>query len=218
MVTLISEWVVTIISVIIFTTFIEILIPNSNYKRYIDVVMGFLLVVVILTPLTKFIGGQVDFEEGILRASNQLELSTAQNRISNVQYDNDEAIIRLYKNEIGKQLRNYIEQNTEYAVNDVSIEIDDDSSSSEFGSIKNFDITLEKKTENVKPVNKTIKPIQINIPIRKNSNNTVEAGSILVSNETDSIKENISNLYNISGDNVNIHILKNNQSGGEGRP
>ena len=41
MMALISEWVVTIISLIIFTTFIEILIPNSNYKRYIDVVMGF---------------------------------------------------------------------------------------------------------------------------------------------------------------------------------
>ena len=210
MVAFISEWVVTIISLIIFTTFIEILIPNSNYKRYIDVVMGFLLVVVILTPLTKFIGGQVDFEEGILRASNQLELSTAQNRMSNVQYDNDEAVIRLYKNEISKQLQDYIEKNTEYAVNNISIEIDDNSGSPEFGSIKNFNITLEKKTENVKPVNKTVKPIQINIPVRKNNNNTVEAGSILVSNETDLIKENIGNLYNISKDNINIHILKNN--------
>ena len=210
MMALISEWVVTIISLIIFTTFIEILIPNSNYKRYIDVVMGFLLVVVILTPLTKFIGGQVDFEEGILRASNQLELSTAQNRMNNVQYDNDEAVVRLYKNEIGKQLQDYIEQNTEYAVNNVAIEIDDNSSSPEFGSIKNFDITLEKKAENAKPVNKTVKPIQINIPVRKNSNNTVEAGSILVNNETDLIKENIGNLYNISRDNINIHILKNN--------
>lgn len=210
MVAFISEWVVTIISLIIFTTFIEILIPNSNYKRYIDVVMGFLLVVVILTPLTKFIGGQVDFEEGILRASNQLELSTAQNRISNVQYDNDEAVIRLYKNEISKQLQDYIEKNTEYAVNNISIEIDDNSGSPKFGSIKNFDITLEKKIENMKPVNKTVKPIQINIPVRKNNNNTVEAGSILVSNETDLIKENIGNLYNISKDNINIHILKNN--------
>ncbi|MCK9267180.1 MAG: stage III sporulation protein AF [Alkaliphilus sp.] len=210
MVAFISEWVVTIISVIIFTTFIEILIPNSNYKRYIDVVMGFLLVVVILTPLTKFIGGQVDFEEGILKASNQLELSTAQNRMSSVQYDNDEAVIRLYKNEIGKQLQDYIEQNTEYAVNNVAIEIDDNNSSPEFGSIKNFDIILEEKTENVKPINKTVKPIQINIPVRKNNNNTVEVGSILVNNETDLIKENIGNLYNISKDNINIHILKNN--------
>ena len=210
MMAFISEWVVTIISVIIFTTFIEILIPNSNYKRYIDVVMGFLLVVVILTPLTKFIGGQVNFEEGVLRASNQFELSTAQNRMGNVQYDNDEAVIRLYKNEIGKQLRNYIEQNTEYTVNDVFIEIDDNGNSPEFGSIKNFDIILEERMENMKPVNKTIKPIQINIPVKKNSNNTVKAGSILISNEINLIKENIGNLYNISEDNISIHILKNN--------
>ena len=210
MVALISEWIVTITSVIIFATFIEILIPNSNYKRYIDVVIGFLLVVVILTPLTKFINGGTDFGEEILRASNQLEQTTVRNRMDNIQYNNDEAVIILYKNEIGKQLQNYIEQNTEYAVNDVAVEIDDDRDSPEFGMIKNFDITLEKKTENMKPVNEAVKPIQINISARKNNNNTVEAGSILISNEEDLIKENIGNLYNISKDNINIYILKNN--------
>ena len=205
----IREWVITIISVIIFVTFIEILIPNSNYKRYINVVTGLLLIVVILTPLTKFINKQINFEEEVLKIFNQLELSTAQNRINNVQYSNDEAVITLYKNKIGEQVKSYIENNTEYIVSDVFVEVEDENSS-QFGTVTSLDITLREKTGNSKSADKTIEPVQINVSMGKNNNNTVEASSILISSKEDLIKGDISNLYDVSKDNINVHILKNN--------
>lgn len=208
--TFIREWVITIVSVIIFVTFIEILIPNSNYKRYINVVIGFLLMIVILTPLTKLISGQIDFEEEILKISNQLELSTAQNRINNIQYSNDEAVITLYKSEISKQIKNHIEYNTRYVTDTVLIEVEDDNNSTQFGLIKNLNITLKEKTENVESISKTIEPVQINVSIGEKNNNTVEANSILINNGEDLIKEDISDLYNVSEDDINIYILKNN--------
>lgn len=207
---LIREWVITIISIIIFIAFVEILIPNSNYKRYINVIVGLLLMVVILTPLTKFINGEVDFESEIFKISNRLELSTAQNRINNIQYNNNEAVITLYKNEIGTQIKNHIEQNTECTVDKVSVEIEDDNNSPQFGLIKNIDIILKEKINDSESADKKIKPVQINVPTEKNSNNTVKANSILINNEEDLIKKDIGNLYNISGDNINIHVLKNN--------
>lgn len=208
--TFIREWVITIVSVIIFVTFIEILIPNSNYKRYINVVIGFLLMIVILTPLTKLISGQIDFEEEILKISNQLELSTAQNRINNIQYSNDEAVITLYKSEISKQIKNHIEYNTRYVTDTILIEVEDDNNSTQFGLIKNLNITLKEKTENVEPISKTIEPVQINVSLGGKNNNTVEVNSILINNGEDLIKEDISNLYNVSEDDINIYILKNN--------
>lgn len=209
--TFIREWVITIVSVIIFVTFIEILIPNSNYKRYINVVIGFLLMIVILTPLTKLISGQIDFEEEILKISNQLELSTAQNRINNIQYSNDEAVITLYKSEISKQIKNHIEYNTRYVTDTILIEVEDDNNNStQFGLIKNLNITLKEKTENVEPISKTIEPVQINVSLGGKNNNTVEVNSILINNGEDLIKEDISNLYNVSEDDINIYILKNN--------
>ncbi|HZX21578.1 MAG TPA: stage III sporulation protein AF, partial [Clostridia bacterium] len=190
-------------------TFIEILIPNSNYKRYINVVTGLLLIVVILTPLTKFINKQINFEEEVLKIFNQLELSTAQNRINNVQYSNDEAVITLYKNKIGEQVKSYIENNTEYIVSDVFVEVEDENSS-QFGTVTSLDITLREKTGNSKSADKTIEPVQINVSMGKNNNNTVEASSILISSKEDLIKGDISNLYDVSKDNINVHILKNN--------
>ncbi|MDI9475855.1 MAG: stage III sporulation protein AF [Natronincolaceae bacterium] len=205
----IREWVITIISVIIFVTFIEILIPNSNYKRYINVITGLLLIVVILTPLTKFINRQIDFEEEVLKIFNQLELSTARNRVNNIEYSNDEAVMALYKNKISEQIKSYIENNTEYIVSEVFVEVEDENSS-QFGTITGLDITLREKTGNSKPANKTVKPVQINVSIGKNNNNTVEASSILISSKEDLIKGDISDLYDVSKDNINIHILRNN--------
>lgn len=207
---LIKEWVITIISVIIFATFMEILIPNSNYKRYVNVVIGFLFITIILAPLTEFIGGQINFEEEILKTSNQLELSTAQNRINNIQHSNKETVLALYKNKISKQIKNHIEDKTEYIVNEIAMKVEDNSNSTEFGLIKELNITLREKTENAKATSKIVEPVQISVSMNKNNNNTVRANSIFISNEGDLIKDDIRNLYNIPKDNINIYILKDN--------
>lgn len=207
---LLREWIITIISVIIFVAFVEILIPNSNHKRYINVVVGFLLMIVILNPLTNLIGGEIDFEEGVIKTSNQLELATAKNRINNIQNSNNEAVVKLYKNEISKQLKSRIEENTDYVVKEILVEIEDDTASSNFGLIDSFNITLEETTRYKEHPKTKIEPVQINVSLGRKINNTVEAHSILINNESDLLKDDISNFYNVSKDNINIYVLKSN--------
>ncbi|QUH20692.1 stage III sporulation protein AF [Alkaliphilus sp. B6464] len=207
---LLREWIITIISVIIFVAFVEILIPNSNHKRYINVVVGFLLMIVILNPITNLIGGEIDFQEGVIKTSNQLELATAKNRINNIQTSNNEAVVKLYKNEISKQLKSRIEENTEYIVKEILVEIEDDSKSSNFGLIDSFSITLKETNKYKEPPKTKIEPVQINVSLGRKNNNTVEAHSILINNESDLLKDDISNFYNVSKDNINIYVLKSN--------
>nr|WP_246579322.1 stage III sporulation protein AF [Alkaliphilus flagellatus] len=204
------EWIITIISVIIFVAFVEILIPNSNHKRYINVVVGFLLMIVILNPITNLISGEIDFEEGVIKTSNQLELATAKNRINNIQSSNNEAVVKLYKNEISKQLKSRIEENTEYIVKEILVEIEDDSKSSNFGLIDSFNITLKETNKHKEPPKTKIEPVQINVSLGRKNNNTVEAHSILINNGSDLLKDDISNFYNVSKDNINIYVLKSN--------
>ena len=131
----VRQWTITIVSVIIFITFVEILIPNSNNKRYINVVVGFLLMIIILNPLTKFIAGEIDFEESILKSLNQIEAETAKNVINNIQYSNEEMVISLYKKKIVEQVTTRLEKNTDYLVKDVLVNIVEDINSANFGSV-----------------------------------------------------------------------------------
>lgn len=207
---LIREWTITIISVIIFVTFIEILIPNSNHKRYINVVVGFLLIIVILTPLTRLISGQINLEDEILRTFNQLELSTAQNRINNIEHSNHEAVIALYKSEISNHIKSHIDHSTDYSVKQIQIEVEDDSYSTDFGLIKTLDITLEENKDGGGYRDKTVEPILINVSAGKKNNNTVEASSILINNEGDEIRNYIRDTYKLAKEDINIYILRNN--------
>ncbi|ABW19160.1 stage III sporulation protein AF [Alkaliphilus oremlandii] len=206
----VRQWTITIVSVIIFITFVEILIPNSNNKRYINVVVGFLLMIIILNPLTKFIAGEIDFEESILKSLNQIEAETAKNVINNIQYSNEEMVISLYKKKIVEQVTTRLEKNTDYLVKDVLVNIVEDINSANFGSVSSLDITLtENQKDNVELESK-IKPVKINVSLGDKINNTVKANSILISSEEDALKKELENFLNVSKENINIYTLKNN--------
>lgn len=206
----VRQWTITIVSVIIFITFVEILIPNSNHKRYINVVIGFLLMIIILNPLTKFITGEIDFEDSVLKSLNQIEAETAKNVINNIQYSNEEMVVSLYKKKIVEQVTARLEKNTDYVVEDVIVNIIEDSNSATFGTVSSLDITLRDNKEANVDLDSKIKPVKINVSLGAKINNTVKANSILISNEEDAIKEELEYFLNVSKENINIYTLKNN--------
>ena len=206
----VRQWTITIVSVIIFITFVEILIPNSNNKRYINVVVGFLLMIIILNPLTKFIAGEIDFEESILKSLNQIEAETAKNVINNIQYSNEEMVISLYKKKIVEQVTTRLEKNTDYLVKDVLVNIVEDINSANFGSVSSLDITLTENQKDNVELDSKIKPVKINVSLGDKINNTVKANSILISSEEDALKKELENFLNVSKENINIYTLKNN--------
>ncbi|ARE87569.1 stage III sporulation protein AF [Clostridium formicaceticum] len=206
---MIREWIITIVSVIIFVTFVEILIPNSNNKRFINVVVGLLIMMVILNPLMGFLQGEVDLGEKILQTSNHLDYKTAQNRIAQTDYMQEEAVVALYKGQLAQQMKNRIENNFYYTVEDIHLEIEE-KQTSEFGMIHGVEIILREGIEDTNRRNekKEIVPIKIDVALNK-SNNTVEAQSIWINNEEESmIKNDFSVYYNLPKDNINIYIRK----------
>ncbi|HOM44065.1 MAG TPA: stage III sporulation protein AF, partial [Bacillota bacterium] len=44
------EWVINIAVIIIFIMFLDTIIPNSSMKRYINVIVGLMIIVVVIKP------------------------------------------------------------------------------------------------------------------------------------------------------------------------
>ncbi|WML47567.1 stage III sporulation protein AF [Neobacillus sp. PS3-34] len=57
------EWITNIILFILLASVIDMLLPNSNMRKYIKIVTGLLLIAIILTPVMKLISK--DFETAI---------------------------------------------------------------------------------------------------------------------------------------------------------
>lgn len=58
-------WVKDIAMVLAIISIVEIILPNSNMKKYIDMIIGILVIVVIITPFTKLINKDVHLDTHI---------------------------------------------------------------------------------------------------------------------------------------------------------
>lgn len=202
---IIRHWIITIVSVIIFVTFVEILIPNSDKRRYINVVIGLLIIIVILNPIFHLFKDQITFEDKLLEVSNQLEYTTMQNRIEHNQYLNNEAVIELYRIQLIEEMKDRLKNLWDYHVKNINIVIEDKDMEN-LGLIRRIDLTLSKNYSST--INKeSIKPIEIAVSINKNDN-TLEMDSIRIDYEEEMIKNDFSINYSLPKENINIYILE----------
>ncbi|MBE4910455.1 stage III sporulation protein AF [Bacillus luteolus] len=91
-----ADWITNIILFILLATVVEMLLPNSSMQKYVKMVVGLLLIVIILTPLFQLL--TQDFEQTFasLRVSPQ-------NNEKNI-----ENLIEIKKKEIQASNRAYI--------------------------------------------------------------------------------------------------------------
>ncbi|WP_088104720.1 stage III sporulation protein AF [Halalkalibacter urbisdiaboli] len=66
-----TEWLTNIILLILLATILELMLPNSNMQRYVKMVVGLLLLVMILQPLLSIFTKDVD--EWLFSLSNQVD-------------------------------------------------------------------------------------------------------------------------------------------------
>lgn len=124
-----------IVLVLLFFSFVKMFLSNKNYMKYIDVVLGFLLILVLLQPISKIINLEIiDFsitEEKKVNVDEYIALG--ENYVNTI---SDETI----KNQVEELLENY-----DYQVLDISISINEEY------KLENINIILkEKEVSNIK--------------------------------------------------------------------
>ncbi|MCM3762746.1 stage III sporulation protein AF [Alkalihalobacillus oceani] len=95
----ITEWLTTIILLILFATVLELMIPNSAMQRYVKMVVGLMLLVVMLQPILSIFQEDVD---SWLFALTTEETNRAEQNVTNS--------INLQKREIELGQRAYISE------------------------------------------------------------------------------------------------------------
>lgn len=105
MIVALTEWVKSIIFVVLFATFLELLLPSSSMQRFIRVIMGLFIMLAILNPL-------IDVAQNYIMPmklpvfsnhSNQSILIT--NQAKEITEKREELSIELYKKELAQQIR-----------------------------------------------------------------------------------------------------------------
>ncbi|WP_159945835.1 stage III sporulation protein AF [Caloramator fervidus] len=150
MIDFLSSWIKIILSVYIFIALVEILLPSNKFKKYVKFVLGFIVLVAILTPVFKFFDKGINVENTVSEYYNKYYGDASKS--FNLEVYNRQ-LVDEFKNNLKKRIENDIRQklNKEFTVED--IKINEDMNSLGFGKIES--ITLSKNySKIIKPVEK----------------------------------------------------------------
>ncbi|MDI3508899.1 MAG: stage sporulation protein, partial [Clostridiales bacterium] len=51
-----KSWISAIVSIVLITTFMEIVLPDSQVRKYIQFIIGIVIMLTILSPIIKLLG------------------------------------------------------------------------------------------------------------------------------------------------------------------
>ncbi|MCB5558466.1 stage III sporulation protein AF [Anaerosalibacter bizertensis] len=203
-----KSWVIDIVTMVIFISFLEIVLPNSNMKRFIDMIVGFLIIVVIITPFIKIISKDIDIEKNFLLNSNKLNTEIKNNyseEKEEVLALQEKQIIESYKKGIERKIGNLIKEKTNYEVKNIDMEINKDLEDKNYGEIKELNIVLREKIDKNSENEKSIKIENIEeVWIKKNKENKSNEKF----EESDKIKKIISKEYGLSEEKISASLSR----------
>lgn len=199
----ISSWLKDIVVLFILISIASLIMPKGNMKKYIDLVIGLLIIFTIINPFTKLIKMDFDLSESVFNYSKAGEYSNMSNE--DFSTHQEKQIESVYKDKIKSELIQLIEGGSKYKVVDISIDLIKDIE--KYGQIDFLNIIIADEEINKDDIYiKKVEPIDINIERKEKS--------IDDKNQYKDLKKIIEDKYTIPKDKINI-INYENRKGGE---
>ncbi|WP_207753541.1 stage III sporulation protein AF [Sporosalibacterium faouarense] len=194
------SWVINIVVLVIFLSFLDMILPKSNMKRYINMIAGLLIIIVLINPFINLLTKDIDIEREVF--SNIIESNNiGENTNENISKIQDQQVIEIYKGTLKKEISELINTKTEYVLSDISIDIEEDKEAESFGKIKKVSLILSnnkrsQSDEDIKVKVDSIKDVSVNVDTKKMSDTSSS------SKEFEEVRKIISDSYSIPQDQI----------------
>lgn len=188
----IYSWIKDLVIIFIIITLVDLVMPKGSMHRYIRFVIGLLIIFAVINPFVNL--GNIDFQldkEVFRNIDNQFSIN------EEIIEGQESQIEMLYKDKIANELEGFIDENTEYRVSELDIEID--KTEDNFGAISYINLLIQNEDMEVNEdsIGIRVKPVVLEY---KNENE--------VNNEFLDLKDLISNRYEIDMDLIHISMNK----------
>ncbi|KYO65822.1 stage III sporulation protein AF [Thermovenabulum gondwanense] len=188
------SWVKQIITIVMFSVFIDFLIPNGSFARYVKVVVGMLIVLALLNPIIAFLDKDRIFDQayfGIKSYMDKRETETLYRfSADEVQRKN---IIKNYRKEIEDIIKYQIERMTGYEVEKVSVIIEE-RQNNDFGEIASINMEIRPKGE---MTGNKVKKVSVELTKNVISGNDDKINNLI---------ETLSSIYNVPKERIYVKL------------
>jgi stage III sporulation protein AF len=197
----IYSWIKNIVIYMIINTIIMNLLGNKSYKKYVSIVSGMILVLIVISPVIKLMDLDENLDYFLQSNDFAIETSDFKNDLYQMEVEQSNAIFSEYQDKIQTQVKEMLLEDMVY-LKSFNIIIDKDTKSNTFGEIKSMDIEadLEDDSGGSQRIGKIdIERISIGEEAKKAENTMPSPMEI-------NIKNKLSDFYNIEQGNINISI------------
>ncbi len=199
----IYNWIRNVVIYMILNAIIMNLLGNKSYKKYVSIVSGMILVLIIISPLMNY----MDLEDTLdyyLQANDfSVETSEFKNDLNRMEEAQSDAIFAEYEEKIRLQVEGMLQEEKLKLVS-FDLTIDKNTKHSTFGEILQMDISAEMEKSEEEDDHLFVDKIDI-VSIRINEweeKNAADPPSPMEIN----IKNKLADFYNIEQVNINISI------------
>lgn len=157
----ISSWLKDIVVLFILISIAELVMPKGNMKRYIDLIIGFLIIFTIMTPFAKIAKKDLNLGEAVFNYSKSRDLVGMEDE--KFYLEQEKQVERLYKEKLKDEITKLVEKESLYMVKELFVDILD--SEEGYGEIQYLEIVLREEKEDNKKEKieiEKIKPVEIN--------------------------------------------------------
>lgn len=213
MLQIIYEWMKNIIVFMILTTVVLNLLGKGNYKKYVKLVTGLILVLLVIRPILTLTGNAEYMDFSLDSYDSLSQAKDLKYDIFAMEEAREIDIMKEYKQVILQQTKKLVADEGLEVV-DMKLTVEENRASINFGKIHSMSLTAryqgaEESDSNELPMEQIIPIKRVTIdPIRiEDKENEVENNQPLKLSPMEiHIKKILSDFYNINNSNINITI------------
>ncbi|MDK2903421.1 MAG: stage sporulation protein [Clostridiales bacterium] len=193
-----KSWISAIVSIVLITTFMEIVLPDSQVRKYIQFIIGIVIMLTILSPVITLLGHGDELINDINNISFDMQRADLKQSQQMVQEQQSKSAIELYKKRLQQGIKQQVDALGYGETAKVDIAVDEDEDSETFGSIQSMHIYVKQEKDGIEPVE------PVNIDISGKPEETVQAVSAPYAQN---IKTTLATYYQISPDDIAVSAI-----------
>ena len=206
MINFLRDWTISITVISVFVFILEILMPSGSMKRFVKVIIGLLVLVVIVKPFLSLKGTIDDFNYNVVEASNFInseDLKTQSNKMNSY---NKQQALALYVNNLKGEIRQavYLRSGVNPDQILVDLEVENNIDQKEFGRIKSVSIEVRGSGDKAIEVSKIS---EVDIGVNKNVIKRDKAEYNFIESElAKDIRSTISKMLWLNESGINVRV------------
>lgn len=185
----INSWLKDIVILFIFISIVDLIMAKGSMKRYIDFVIGLLVIFTVINPFLKLTRLNFNLDSAVTKYMDNSFVTSAKNMDKEVDLD----IENIFISKVSKEIGRLIQENSTYTVSKIYLDI---GRGENFGEIKQVDIFISDKGNG----NQYLKENKIKVQKVEAINVGKEIKDQLIENTVD----NFGNIKQILFENLNI--------------